>query len=167
MAEALFTGTFDPPTLGHLDIIKRASLLFGKLYVGVCRDSCKRGDALSCEDRMHFLKEITTGMANVEVIVFSGLAVDCALERSVSCIVRGIRNVSDFDFEVQMAMTNRQLAGIETVLLIGCPGYAHMSSTFIREIAMAGRRLTGFVPDKIEEAVWQKLSKKSHANLCR
>lgn len=157
MITALFTGTFDPPTLGHVDIIRRASTLFDKLYVAIARENIKRLHSLSLEDRLELLNVVIAGMKNVEVISFSGLAVDCALERKAEFIVRGIRNGSDLDFESQMAASNRQMTGVETVLLFASPQHSHICSTLIREIAAEGRRLHGFVPDAIEEVISQKL----------
>lgn len=161
MKTAIFTGTFDPPTLGHFEIIKRASALFDKLYVAVSKDTKKHPHALPLKTRMDLLSAITTDLNNVEVIEFTGLAVDCAKSMKAAVIVRGIRNGTDLDFESQMAAANHQMTGVETVVLLASPQYSHLSSTLIREIASEGRRLHGFVPDAIEEAVFHHLSKKS------
>lgn len=158
MRTAIFTGTFDPPTLGHLDIVRRASALFDKLYVAVARGNVKRPLSLSLEERVELWQTMVTNMKNVEVVSFSGLAVDCALERRAQFIVRGIRNGADVDIEAQMAAANRQLTGVETVLFFSSPQYSHLSSTLIREIAGEGRQLKGFVPEAIEEAVFRTLT---------
>lgn len=155
---ALFTGTFDPPSLGHWEVIQRAAELFDQLYIGVALGNIKAPLGLSLSDRVDLLKALTSGLKNVEVVEMPGLAVDCASKCQANYLVRGMRNASDFDFEDQMAAFNRQMTGVETVVFIASPQYSHISSTLIREIAGQGRRLKGFVPATIEEAVFHKLS---------
>lgn len=150
MKTALFTGTFDPPTLGLLEIIQRATVLFDKLYFAVSKET---GGSLSLKQRKELMKKITKGMKNVEVIEFSGLAVDCAKAKKAGFIVRGVRNGTDLDFESQMAAANRQMTGVETVIFLASPQYSHLSSTLIREIAAGGGCLHGFVPEAIEDNV--------------
>ena len=156
---ALFTGTFDPPSLGHWEIIQRAVQLFDQLYIGVALGNVKATLGLSLGDRVDLLKALTLPLENVQVIEMPGLAVDCASECQAKYLVRGIRNASDFDYEDQMAAFNRQLTGVETVVFLASPQYSHISSTLIREIAAQGHRLKGFVPDVIEEAIFRKFSR--------
>ncbi len=158
MKRALLAGIFDPPTLGHLEIIQRSAKLFDRLYVGVAETSSKRTSSFTAAERKDLLERITIDLAKVEVITFSGLVVDCAAALKIDVLVRGVRNATDFDYEYQMAAANRQMTGIETLLLAAAPPYVHLSSTLSREIALSGRRLHGFVPEAIEEAVFKRLS---------
>lgn len=160
MKIAFFAGTFDPPTLGHQEIIERAALVCTKLYIAVAKSEGKHILFLSQEERISFLKTLTKGISHVEVIPFEGLVVDCAKKLKANFLVRGLRNSRDLEFEMQMASANRQMTGIETLCLLSSSEYSHISSTLIREIASYGRRLDGFVPQEIENSVFQSLSKK-------
>ena len=151
--KALFAGTFDPPTLGHLDLIIRGSKLFDKVEVAVLEKSTKAGAVLTLQERMGFVSRIVKGMKNVEVVSFSGLIVDFAAERGVDILLRGVRNDSDLDFEMQMAVANRQMTGIETLCLFSSPEYSQINSKLIREIAAGGRGLKPFVPESIVDDV--------------
>ena len=159
MQVALFAGTFDPPTLGHQEIIERAAHLFDKLYVAVAKSEGKNRRSLEHEERMVLLKTLTKSLKNVEIIPFSGLVVNFAKEHGVDCLVRGIRNSADLDYEMQMASANRHMSGIETLCFLSSPQYSQINSTLIREIASHGRRLEGFVPSSIEKRVFELLSK--------
>lgn len=154
----LFAGTFDPPSLGHLDIIKRASLLVDKLYVAIAETSNKTATFI-IEDRKKMLESICKGIDNAEVIAFSGLVVDCATRVGANCLIRGLRNGSDFNFEFQMASANRQMTGIETLFLASRPEYSHLNSTLIREIGRQGKSLSNFLPKPIAQEVLQHLQK--------
>lgn len=156
--KALFPGTFNPPTLGHLEIIQRAARLCDHLVVAIGESPHKYAATFSVEERMSLLRALTKDMDNVEIISFSGLVIDCAKDLKVDFLLRGLRNGSDFDYEYQMAAANRQMTGIETVFLAASPLYSHLSSTLIREIAVNGHRLHGFIPDAIEAEVFAKLS---------
>lgn len=156
--KALFPGTFNPPTLGHLEIIQRAARLCDHLVVAIGESPHKYAANFSVEERMSLLRTLTKDMDNVEIISFSGLVIDCAKDLKVDFLLRGLRNGSDFDYEYQMAAANRQMTGIETVFLAASPLYSHLSSTLIREIAVNGHRLHGFIPDVIEAEVFAKLS---------
>jgi len=158
MSTALFAGTFDPPTLGHQEIIQRASALCDKLYVAVAQSEGKHAFPISKDARIELLKALTKALKNVEVISFSGLVVDCAKEYNVDFLVRGLRNSADLTFEMQMGSANRQMTGIETVCILSSPQYSHINSTLIRQIAAHGRRLEGFVPMEIEKKVFGYLS---------
>lgn len=155
--KALFTGTFNPPTLGHLDIIQRAASMFDVLTIGIAINSEKK-QMFSLNDKKRWLKKICSSLPQVEIVDFTGLAVDFAKKIQADCIIRGLRNCSDFEYESQMALSNKKMTGIETLFLIADGKHAHLSSTLIREIAQGGRRLHGFVPEAIEEQVFKKLN---------
>lgn len=157
MKKALFAGTFDPPSLGHADIIQRAAQLYETLYVGIATNSTKKF-IFSALEREKMLHAITKGLPNVKVVIFEGLVVDFAKEKKVDCLVRGLRGCADLEFEFQMAFSNKKMTGIETQFLMADERYAHISSTIIREIATNGRRLHGFVPDAIENEVFNFLA---------
>lgn len=158
MKIALFAGTFDPPTLGHQEIIERAAALCGKLYVAVAESPGKRSQPIPLDERISMLKILTKNLKNVEVITIGGLVVDCAKKLRVDYLVRGIRNGSDLDYEMQMAHANQVMTGVETVCLFSSPQYSRISSTLIREIASYGKRLKEFVPTQIEKKVFELLS---------
>lgn len=158
MKKALFPGTFDPPTLGHLNIIQRAETLFDKLYIGIAQNSTKKNQLFSIEEKKKLLKTLIPQNSNIEIVSFSGLVVDYAQTQNINCLIRGIRTFSDFEFESEMASANKKMTGIETLFLMADTQLAHISSTLIREIASNGRRLHQFIPVAIEEIVFKKLS---------
>ena len=155
--KALLPGTFDPPTLGHLDIIRRAAGICDVLYVGIAENSAKKRSFFSAEERQTLLKSITGDLPQVEVVLLTGLVVDFAKEHQIDFLVRGLRNFSDFEYESQMAFANHEIGGIETLFLIADEKYARLSSTLIREIAFNGHRLQDFIPAEIEKAVFERL----------
>jgi pantetheine-phosphate adenylyltransferase len=160
MQTALFPGTFDPPSFGHLDIIKRASSLCNKLYIGIAAHSSKPTHSLfSLEERIEMVKEITKDIPHLEIVSFSGLVVDFARKNQIQVLIRGMRAFSDFEYEFRMALANRKLSGIETLFLMADGKHAHISSSLIREIGQFSR-LHEFVPSVIEEKVFAKISKK-------
>lgn len=156
MKTALFPGSFDPPTLGHFDIIQRAATLADKLYVGVAVN-LRKAPVFSIDERRDMLKLITKDMPKVEVLVFEGLVVDFAVDLKVESLIRSFRTSSDLDYEFAMALTNRQIGGIETSFLMAGEGLGHISSTLIKEVAWFGKRLSSFVPEEIEEQVFRRL----------
>jgi pantetheine-phosphate adenylyltransferase len=158
MKTVLFAGTFDPPTLGHQEIIERSAKLFGKVYVGVAKSEGKHHASISLEERISLLKKVVAPFKNVEVVQISGLVVDFAKKHHVDLLVRGIRNTADLDFEMQMGSANRLMTGIETICLLSSPQFSQINSTLIREIASHGRRLKDFVPEAIEERVYELLA---------
>ncbi|MBL8061181.1 MAG: pantetheine-phosphate adenylyltransferase [Chthonomonas sp.] len=149
MRIAIYPGSFDPPTFGHLDIVKRATTLFDKVIVAVGNNTSK-GGFLSVTEREEALRAATSGMATVEIASFNGLLVEYCRERGAEFIVRGLRAVTDFDTEFQMSITNRQLEpGIDTVLLMTKWEFGFISSTLVREVAQLGGDLTKFVPEEV------------------
>ncbi|HVS19533.1 MAG TPA: pantetheine-phosphate adenylyltransferase [Planctomycetota bacterium] len=150
---ALFPGTFDPVTLGHLDLVRRASGLFARLTVAVASNPQKQR-LLDQEQRMALLREVTAGLGNVEVIALDGLVALGALRLGAGVILRGARHAGDFEYEAQMARSNRALAPrVETLILVSAPEHAHISSTLVRQIAGCGGPLEGFVPPAVARAL--------------
>ena len=157
MVIAVYPGSFDPATYGHLDVIRRASVLFDKVVVGVLHNSAKSA-LFSVEERVNILKKATKDIDNVEVRPFSGLAVNFARESRAQVIVRGLRAVTDFEYELQMAQTNRVLApDVDTVFLTTSLQYAYLSSTIMKEVAAYGGDLSNFAPAEITDELRAKL----------
>lgn len=159
MYKALFPGTFDPPTLGHLDIIKRASKLCDELYIGIAENTTKRKNVFNESERKALLLKLCASYPNVKIVTFSGLVVEFAKKKKIDYLIRGVRSVADFEYESQMASANHMMAGLETIFLSASPQYVHFSSTLIREIGSLGHRLHGFVSEEIEEEVFNRLKK--------
>lgn len=150
---ALFPGTFDPVTLGHLDVIRRASALFPRVTVAVASNPTKR-EMLPLSTRIALLREVTAEFAGVEVARLDGLVVDGCKALGASVIVRGVRNSLDFEYEAQMARSNRALApATETVFFASDPEHVHISSTLVRQIAGCGGPLDAFVPPAVARAL--------------
>jgi pantetheine-phosphate adenylyltransferase len=147
---ALFPGTFDPFTNGHLDLTERASRMFPRVVVAVSL-SAKKGTLFTLEERVELARESVKPMANVEVIGFDGLVVDCARRVSAQVMCRGIRAVSDFEFEFQMALMNRRLSPeLEVVFLMPSARYTFLNSTLVKEIARLGGDISGLLPAHVE-----------------
>lgn len=160
MKAAIYPGSFDPVTYGHLDIIKRAASMMDHLIVGVL-DNKSKTPLFSADERANMLKEVTKNMKNVEVISFSGLLVDFAKEHNVNIIVRGLRAVTDFEYELLMSQTNRVMdSSIDTIFLTTDLQYAYLSSSTVKEIAMYGGDIDKFVPKSIENKIRDKFSKR-------
>ena len=146
---AVYPGSFDPPTNGHLDVIARVGKLAGTLYVAVAANANK-DPLFSVEERVELLEQITAGMPHVKVDSFDGLLVNYAREMGASAIFRGLRAVSDFEYEFQMALTNRRLnAEIETLFLMPSQEYSYLSSNMIKEVGRLGGDLSPFVPPEV------------------
>ena len=159
MTTAVYPGSFDPATNGHLDVIERASKLFDQVIVGVLHNSAK-SPLFSVEERVNILKEATRRLDNVEIVSFSGLTIEFARECGAKVIIRGLRAITDFEYELQMAQTNRVLApDIDTMFLTTNLEYAYLSSTTVKEVAVFGGDISKFVPDFVKEKVYQKLIK--------
>ncbi|MDO5589582.1 MAG: pantetheine-phosphate adenylyltransferase [Lachnospiraceae bacterium] len=160
MLRAIYPGSFDPVTYGHLDIIKRASGLADELIVGVLNNKAKT-PLFSVEERVKMLEEVTKELPGVRIIPFEGLLADFAREMSAKMIVRGLRAVTDFEYELQMAQTNHKLAeDIEIVFLTTSLQYSYLSSTIVKEVASFEGDISQFVPSYIEEKVQSKIIKK-------
>ena len=157
MSHALCPGSFDPPTVGHLDIITRASQLFDKVTVGVIRNSTKTA-ILEAPERVEMLKLCIAKLKNVEVVSFDGLLVDCVKEVDATVVVKGLRAVSDFDYELQMAQMNRQLSNVETLFLSTNPGQSFLSSSMVRDVAKYGGDISPLVPSEIYEEVRERFA---------
>ena len=164
MVIAVYPGSFDPATYGHLDIIQRASVSFDKVIVGILHNSAK-SPLFSVEERVNILEKATKNISNVIVKPFEGLSVNFARENHAQVIIRGLRAVTDFEYELQMAQTNRVLApDVDTVFLTTSLEYAYLSSTIMKEVAGFGGDLSKFAPSEIIEAVKDKLCEEKKRN---
>ena len=150
MTTALFTGTFDPFTIGHQSIVKRALMLFDRVVIGVAVSKLKHTES-DVARRTDYIRKVFAEMTDrVDVVAYSDLTVDLAKRTGATCIVRGVRSVKDFEYEREQAEVNRQIGGIETLLLFAEPHLASISSTLVRELQFFGRDVSGFLP-KTEE----------------
>ncbi|MBF0400352.1 MAG: pantetheine-phosphate adenylyltransferase [Magnetococcales bacterium] len=155
---AVYPGTFDPVTLGHADVIQRGATLFDRLIVAVATNPAKQS-LFSIQDRVEFLQKQTSGMVKVEVCHMDGLLVDFAVQHNAGFILRGLRAVSDFEYEFQMAAMNRKLnAHLETVFLMSGESTTFISSRLIKEIASMGGDVSPFVPPWVVAALHQRLT---------
>lgn len=155
---ALCPGTFDPVTNGHLDIIERAAQGFDVVVVGVLDDPVKR-PLFTASERVSMLKDATASLPNVEIVAFSGLLVGFARARGADLIVKGLRAVTDFEYEIQMAQMNRRLAGVETLFMTAAPSWSYLSSSLVKEVARLGGDVTGLVPPLVAERLVEKLGR--------
>ena len=148
---AVYPGSFDPLTNGHVDIIHRGARLFDRIVVAILKNAAKHA-LFSVDERAEIIREVFAGEANVEVDTFDGLLVDYVERRDAQVIVRGLRAVSDFEFEFQMALMNRRLRPkIETVFMMPAEQYTYISSRLIKEVFSLGGRVEGLVPDLVEQ----------------
>jgi pantetheine-phosphate adenylyltransferase len=155
---AIYPGSFDPVTNGHLDLIERGEKMFDRLIVAVLRNADKQ-PLFTVAERIKMLREVTKPWPNVEVDVFEGLLVDYARRRKAGVILRGIRAISDYEYELQMALMNRKLEPeVETVFMMPAMSYSYLSARLVREIAELGGPLTGLVPPLVEARLREKLS---------
>jgi len=160
MIRAIYPGSFDPVTLGHLDIIQRAARNFDELIVGVLNNQSKH-PLFTVEERVKMLKEVSGKILNVRIMSFSGLLVDFAREQRVNCIIRGLRAITDFEYELQMAQTNSILNNeIDTMFLTASNDYSYLSSTTVKEIASFGGNIENFVPKEICNKIYEKYADK-------
>ena len=159
MKIAIYPGSFDPVTLGHLDIIERASELFDKLIVVVMHNVSKF-PIFTAEERMHLLRCVTDHLPNVEIDGYSGLLADYAGKRGEFKIVKGLRAMSDFENEFSMALANRKLnPDVDTAFLMTSAEYMYLSSSMVKDIALHGGSIAGFVPPKIEKEILHRVRK--------
>ncbi len=147
---AVCPGSFDPVTYGHLDVIRRAASRFDRLVVACLRNAGKR-PLLDVDERLALLEAVVADLPNVEVAAFDGLLVDFCVERGVTVIVKGLRAVSDFEYELHMAQMNSQLGDVETLFLTTSPVYSYLSSSLVKEVARFGGDVADFVPPVVAE----------------
>lgn len=156
MSKAIYPGSFDPVTLGHIDVITRASKIFDEIIVGVLINSSKT-PLFSIDERVNMLKEVCGGLENVRIISFDGFSVDFAKEQNANVIIRGLRAITDFEYELQMAQTNRILnPRIDTLFLTTSIDYSYLSSSIVKEVASLGGDISRFVPETIIKKVYDR-----------
>lgn len=161
MRTVLYPGSFDPVTNGHVDVIRRASVIFDKVIVAVAKNSEKKA-LFSTAERIELLREACKDLKNIEIATFDGLLVNSLEQFQVSAVIRGLRAVSDFEYELQMALMNRELnQKCETLFMMPSPEYSFVSSRLIKEIACCGGSVSQFVPPCVENAMLQKFGAKS------
>lgn len=156
MRVAVCPGSFDPVTNGHLDVFTRAAALADKVVVAVLINKTKSG-LFSVDERIDILREVVSPLPNVEVDSFYGLLVDYCKDHEVNAIVKGLRAVSDFDYELQMAQMNYRLGGVETLFVSTNPLYSYLSSSLVKEVARHGGSVEGLVPDAVLPKLQAKL----------
>jgi pantetheine-phosphate adenylyltransferase len=154
---AIYPGSFDPPTNGHLDLIERGSKIFDELVVAILRNP-EKDPLFSLSERRSMLEALTSEFHNVRVDTFDGLTVDYAARMKASAVLRGIRALSDYEYELQMALMNRKLQpSLETVFMMPAEQYSYLSSRLVREVAKLGGSIAGLVPEMVERRLREKL----------
>ncbi|MBU5314190.1 pantetheine-phosphate adenylyltransferase [Tissierella carlieri] len=154
--KAVYPGSFDPVTYGHLDIIERVSKKVEHLIVAVLNNPSKKS-VFSLEERIQLLREVTKEFPNVEIDYFSGLLTDYATKMNCTTMIRGLRAVSDFEYEMQMALVNKKINNeLETFFMVSSSKYAYLSSSIVKEVAMFGGNISCFVPEVVEQALKNK-----------
>ena len=160
MRRAVYPGSFDPVTFGHIDIIERAARISDELIVGVLQNKAKT-PLFSVEERVIMLREVTKHLKNVKIIPFEGLLIEFAKKMDAKVIVRGLRAITDFEYELQMSQTNRKLnSDVETLFLTTSLEYSYLSSTTVKEVASFGGDITQFVPEFVAEKVTEKIKER-------
>ena len=158
--KAVYPGSFDPITYGHIDIIKRASRLYDAVYIAVANSTDKKL-LFTVRERVDMVKKATKGLKNIIVEDFNGLVVDYVRRKKSCVIIRGLRMISDFEYEFQMALTNRKLADdVETIFMMPNESYSYLSSKLIKEVVGLGADVSNFVPSFVRDALKKKLKKK-------
>lgn len=156
MKSAIYPGSFDPVTFGHLDIIQRAAGLFDKLYLGILINK-KKTPLFTLEERMELLKEVTSHIPNVEVIAFEGLLADYCNMHQIDGVIRGVRGAADFEYELPMAQINQKLnPKTQTIFLAATPEYSYVSSSAVKELASFGGEYKDMVPEQVYHAMQRK-----------
>ena len=157
MSKIIYAGTFDPVTNGHLDVIQRGARIFDELVVAIA-DNPAKTPLFTREERINLLKQLTVSYHNVKVDSFKGLLIEYVRRQKTNIILRGIRTISDFEYEFQMALTNRAIApDIETVFVMTCEKYSYISSRLIKEAVSLGGNVSMFVPKPVEELLKKKI----------
>lgn len=157
---AIYPGSFDPITFGHLDIITRSAKIADELIVGVLKNNSK-SPLFSLEERVKMIEEVSKDFDNVKVVPFDGLLVDFAKDMKADVVVRGLRAITDFEYELQMAQTNHKLAEqVETMFLTTSLEYSYLSSTIVKEVATFGGDISQFVPELVRQRVLEKMDNK-------
>jgi pantetheine-phosphate adenylyltransferase len=159
LAIALIPGSFDPVTNGHLDIIERTTRHFDEVIVAVIRNPQKAQALFTLEEREDMIREVTAHLPNVRIDSFKGLLIDFARKNGVSSIVKGLRAVSDFDYELQMAQMNVALSGIDTLFIPTAPQHSFLSSSLVREVARFGGDVTSMVPPQVAQRLKERFAK--------
>lgn len=160
MLRAIYPGSFDPVTFGHLDVIRRSARLVDELIVGVLNNKAK-SPLFSVEERVRMLEEVTKDMPNVRIIPFEGLLVDFARKMGAGMVIRGLRAITDFEYELQMAQTNHKMEpDVETVFLTTNLKYSYLSSTTVKEVAAFGGDISQFVPEIVAGRITEKMKKR-------
>ena len=160
MLRAIYPGSFDPVTFGHIDIIERAARISDELIVGVLQNKAKT-PLFSVEERVIMLREVTKHLKNVKIIQFEGLLIEFAKQMDAKVIVRGLRAITDFEYELQMSQTNRKLnSDVETLFLTTSLDYSYLSSTTVKEVASYDGDITQFVPEFVAEKVTEKIKER-------
>ena len=163
---AIYPGSFDPVTNGHLDLINRGCKLFDRLIVAIARNPEKDDSLFDLEERIEMLKAMTADLDNVTVDAFEGLLMTYCVEQNANAVLRGIRAVSDYEFELQMALMNRKIEPrVETVFMMPAEKYSYLSSRIVREIAAFGGPLAGFVPELVEQHLRRRVAEKRAATI--
>ncbi len=156
MRKAIYPGSFDPPTFGHLDMIKRSAQMVDELNVAVLKNNAKN-PLFSVEERVSMIRELTSQFPNVTVGAFDGLTADYAREVGATIVVRGLRAVTDFEYELQIAQTNHVInENIDTIFLVTNLRYSYLSSTIVKEVASYGGDISNFVPEQIVDKIYEK-----------
>lgn len=156
MTRAICPGSFDPPTVGHLDVFGRAAALFDEVTVAVLVNPSKTG-MFDIPERLELLEAVTSGWRNIRIDSFSGLLVDYCANRGITTIVKGLRGVADFDYEIQMAQMNRKLTGVDTLFLPTAPEHAFVSSSLVKLVASEGGDVSAFLPPVVLAALASRL----------
>lgn len=160
MLKGIYPGSFDPVTFGHLDIIRRSAGLVDELIVGVLNNKAK-SPLFSVKERVRMLNEVTKDMPNVRIVPFEGLLVDFARRSGASVVIRGLRAITDFEYELQMAQTNHKMEPeIETIFLTTSLDYSYLSSTTVKEVAAFGGDISQFVPGIVADLIEEKMNKR-------
>lgn len=160
MLRAIYPGSFDPVTYGHLDVIKRSCKIVDELIVGVLNNNAKM-PLFSAEERVKMLEEVTKDLKNVKIVLFQGLLIDFARQQGADLVIRGLRAITDFEYELQMSQTNHKLEpSVETMFLTTSIEYSYLSSTTVKEIAAFGGDISQFVPEAVSAELEKKMKAK-------